>query len=177
MNIAKAVIGGKRLLGAVHETRVMLFEIETQRRVAEYPLFDDTNSRVSLSGDDRWLVIGSWRHGIKVFDLENESSFSLPEVKGMTDLDQLNRRRAICCGSNKDSGFEIVSFEKKEVVESSSRYERIIEVPSREEYLAFAFGEEKAFVLDSEFEVKWTWDWQSFALERVMNFEKALYKG
>jgi len=163
-NYVKHVVKGGRLVGIIYQNKVSLFDFATRILVGEYQLFKDTDGRVSLSDDDRWLVIGSWNCGVKVFDLKNKASFTLPDAKSMTYLDILNKRNEVCCGSNKDSGFEIFSFDSKSIIASSVRYERIIEMPKRMEYLAFAFGEEKVFILNDAFEESWSWDWEAFAL-------------
>lgn len=167
----KGLIKGGRLIGVVFQSKVSLWDFDAKSIVSEYSLYEDTDTRVALSSDGRWLVVGSWKSGLKVFSLETSESFEIPDVEGMTYLDVFSRGSKVCCGGNKKSGCQIVSLDEKEVVKSSTRYQRIIEVPERNEYVAFDFGNEQVFVLDEKFEQKWKWEWESFALG-VFGFKK-----
>ena len=158
----KGIINGGKLIGVIGQSKVSLLDFKTKNKVGEYPLFEDTNTRVSLSSDDRWLIIGSWKLGVKVFDLKSDESFTLPDAKSMTCLDILSRRNEVCYSTNKEPGFDFISFNDKKITESSIRYERIIEIPNRVEYLAFE--KEKVFILNGDLELLWSFDWDAFAL-------------
>ena len=171
--MVREIVSGQYIIGLVYKEEVVLVDGISKRIVGRHQLFKDTNKRVKISADDKYLVIASWREGLKIINLVENNVLEVPATP-MTYLDFHLNNDMICLGGNKQLGYEMVNLVTGEISKTSSKYVRIIECPDF--YLAFKFDTKQGHVdilEKTNYKKKWGFNWNCLALKSASFYEKS----